>query len=264
MSLSGFKTPQPPSDIRRNLQWERFSIPAGQSLIGHMPPKGFPIFNVQIDNASGNWLQVNPGGFLIAPLTLGWATNLIPSAASVDIIQAAGPAGSIGNNPLLGGIVNVALYSEPLGNESGTQYSSPTTSEFPSHTFTSALTNQPNGSGIAPWGNPQIPAADTAQLDVCILRFDIQASIRGTVAGSVGNLDIYMVDNVPANKWYLARLLIQPGETATKTIVFSRPYNLQHLLNTNFAWNFQMDYGVQAGTPGNVDCVFVMDWTHST
>lgn len=101
--------------------WERFTIPVGVNLLGRMMAGGYPIANVQIDNLSGSWITINPGGFIIPPYTLGWATNLYPPTNSIDVSFTQGPLGtppaSTSGNP-----INVALYDTYLGNETGTAY----------------------------------------------------------------------------------------------------------------------------------------------
>jgi hypothetical protein len=122
-----FKTPLVPPTQNQNLQWERFSLPVGQDLFSRSPTTGFQIANIQIDNTSGSWLTINPGNFLVPPYTLGWATNLIPSANSVDVIYTDGPAG-LSSSTSAGSPINISLYNEPLGNLPGSQYISTETS----------------------------------------------------------------------------------------------------------------------------------------
>lgn len=121
MSLYG-RTPQPPPQQNQNLQWERFTMLPGNSVSGRSPQTGFQIANVQIDNNTGAWLQLEPGGFLIPPYTLGWSTNLIPPATSISVTPSVGPTGQ--GISTAGTNVSVAMYNEYLGNQVGSEYTS--------------------------------------------------------------------------------------------------------------------------------------------
>ena len=100
---------------------QRYFAAVGENLIGLSLIRSKYVQSVQIDNLTGSWLLVNPGGFYIQPYLLGWSTNIIPAAQSVDVTFVTSPPGTE-TQSLTGTGVNIALYNYQTGNAAGTQY----------------------------------------------------------------------------------------------------------------------------------------------
>src|SRR3990172_7611323 len=84
-------------------------IPVGQNLESAALPVG-PIRSIEIDNPSGQWLQLFPTYDYIAPYTVGFARTFQTTVQTITI-QRNTPAGQIGTQQ--GDAVKVWLDSEP-------------------------------------------------------------------------------------------------------------------------------------------------------
>jgi hypothetical protein len=78
-----------------NLVKKTFWANPGENLEDVMLPNGNVMRGITIDNPSGTWLYVVSERAYVPPYTLGWATALQYSAASITVKSADGPSGQI-------------------------------------------------------------------------------------------------------------------------------------------------------------------------
>lgn len=64
-------------------------LAVGDGVQSWMP--GFHVYGVLVDNDTGYWLQINPGGYMVPPFTYGWR-EAMPGVISVSLTATAGPA----------------------------------------------------------------------------------------------------------------------------------------------------------------------------
>lgn len=94
------------------------SLPVGTDLIALNP--GFSVGGIRVDNPTDAWLLVL-GRYWVPPLTLQFATPIIPSSLAVDIrFQASGPSGQV--STLTGSPVTAWLTDQRIPYSRGQTY----------------------------------------------------------------------------------------------------------------------------------------------
>ena len=105
---------------------QTLTVVVGQTLRGATLPDGSPAFAVAVDNPSGYWYQLYPGGSTIAPNTQRAIVEVPGGAPSIDLVALAnGPAGQ--PSLVQGGNLTVTLFdrTEAPGGDAGAQVIAP-------------------------------------------------------------------------------------------------------------------------------------------